>query len=86
MKTILLPMIAAAALLAGPGLAAAQSDTPPSAENMQGPPNANGFGKDQGIEKQSPVIGNAGPNAKGDEEAPTAKNMKGPPNANGYGK
>lgn len=71
-----------AALLYMPVVAAAQSDA--GASKMKGPPNANGYGKDQGIETQNPVVGNGGSDK--DHDMPSASNMKGPPNANGYGK
>lgn len=72
------------ALLSMPVAANAQSDTSSGASNMKGPPNANGFGKDEGIQKQNPVVGNGGTDQ--DHDMPSASNMKGPPNANGYGK
>jgi len=52
---------------------------------MKGLPNANGFGKDEGIDKSSPMAGTAGAE-RGTESAPSATGLKGPPNANGYQK
>lgn len=81
--------IAAATLaaLAGPlgGAALAQTDQP-SATNMHGSPNANGFGKHEGIDKSSPMTGAAGSERSSSGDEPSASKMHGPPNANGYGK
>ena len=82
----LLLAAAGAALLFAPGVALAQAGSTsgaPSASDMKGPPNANGYGTDTGMEKGSTVIGGAGSSK---EEAPSAQNLKGSPNANGYGK
>ena len=84
--TKLLLAAAGAALTLAPGLVMAQAGSTgeaPSASDMKGPPNANGYGTDTGMEKGSTVVGGAG---SSQEEAPKAKDLKGPPNANGYGK
>jgi hypothetical protein len=70
------------------GVAAAQNggtSSAPSAEHMQGSPNANGYGKGEGIEKVSPMEGATGVERNG-KEGSSATDMKGPPNANGYSK
>ena len=78
---------ALAALLVTPlGGSAVMAQTNPSATDMKGPPNANGFGKHEGIDQSSSMAGTAGSarNSTGDE--PSASKMHGPPNANGYHK
>jgi hypothetical protein len=70
------------------GVAAAQNSgasSAPSAEHMQGSPNANGYGKGEGLEKVSPMDGATGVERNG-KEGSSATDMKGPPNANGYSK
>ena len=48
----------------------------PSASNLKGPPNANGYGQDNGRSGA----------AASKDDTPSASNLKGPPNANGYQK
>lgn len=72
MKTYAIAVLIAA--LVGAPLAAMAQGEAPNAKDMKGPPNANGYGKDQGMDK----TGGA------EDKAPSAKDMKGPPNANGY--
>ena len=87
MRASILAVAATAVALVLPAAALAQtgaSDSP-SASNMKGLPNANGFGKDEGIDKSSPMAGTAGAE-RGTESAPSATGLKGPPNANGYQK
>lgn len=86
MSKLLLAAAAGAALVLAPGIALAQAGSTsgaPSASDMKGPPNANGYGTDTGMEKGSTVVGHAG---SSQEETPSAKDLKGPPNANGYSK
>ena len=68
------------ALMALPGTAMAQeqmSPNTPSAKNLKGPPNANGYG-------DSSATGSTSDSKQ--EMPPSASNMKGPPNANGFQK
>ena len=84
--TKLLLAAASAALLLAPGLAMAQAGStgePPSASDMKGPPNANGYGKDTGMAKGSTVVGGGGSSK---DETSSGKGMKGSPNADGFGK
>ena len=82
MRKLLTIAAACAALAAVPGAAMAQgqsagqttADTP-SASNMKGSPNANGFGKSNESGSTTPK-----------EETPSASNLKGSPNANGFKK
>ena len=73
MKTTAIAIMIAA--LAGAPMAAMAQGTTPSANDMKGPPNANGYGKDQGMDKTD---------TDPSDKTPSAKDMKGPPNANGY--
>lgn len=82
----LLLAAAGAALLLAPGVALAQTGAAgdaPSASDMKGPPNANGYGKDTGMDKGSTVVGGAGSSK---DEGSSGKGMKGSPNADGFGK
>ncbi len=74
-KLITAATCAAFIVLPGP-LSAENAADAPSASNLKGPPNANGYGKSSGT--------SSSPDTKA--EAPSASNMKGPPNANGYQK
>ena len=82
----LLVAAAGAALVVAPGIALAQTNgttgDSTTASDMKGPPNANGYGKDTGMDKGSTATGKGG----GSSDNPSATNMKGPPNANGYSK
>jgi len=82
-KKTFLMAAAACALMAWPiGGAMAQANNP-SAKDMKGPPNANGYGKNEGIDSSSSMSSNS---KKGSDDMPSASNMKGPPNADGYKK
>ena len=88
MRKRFIAAFACTSLLLPVGIAAAQNDgasSSPSAERLQGSPNANGYGKGEGIEKASPMEGATGAERNG-KEGSSPKDMKGPPNANGYGK
>ena len=84
--TKLLLAAAGAALILAPGVALAQTGATgeaPSASDMKGPPNANGYGTDTGMAKGSTVVGGAGSSS---DEASSGKGMKGSPNADGFKK
>ena len=84
--TKLLLAAAGAAFILTPVVALAQAGSTseaPSASDMKGPPNANGYGRDTGMAKGSTVVGGAGSSK---DEAPSGKGMKGSPNADGFGK
>lgn len=84
--TKLLLATAGAALILAPCIAMAQAGSTseaPSASNMKGPPNANGYGTDTGMAKGSTEVGGAGSSK---DETSSGKGMKGSPNADGFKK
>jgi hypothetical protein len=87
MKKLLVIVVASASLFALPLTAMAQSnDTQAPATNMKGPPNANGFGKDQETGRSSSGGAASGTDLNSKGGPTSAKDLKGPPNANGYSK
>lgn len=83
MRRIIFAVATTVAVFALPAAAMAEeggSSGAPSATDMKGSPNANGYGKDKGTA--------AGTDAErqGGSDKPSGTDMKGPPNANGYSK
>jgi hypothetical protein len=86
MKKLLITAMASASILAFPLTAMAQNNDASPTTNMKGPPNVNGYGKDQETGRSSSTGGATSTERNANDRMPSTNDLKGQPNTNDYSK